>query len=307
MSPSATLPRMAQSRWLPGLLIAIALLWIALRLVDLVWTWFTPAQTEFAVQPITVNNALVASPLSLAQFHLFGQVADASTGAYAGAPDTALKLTLKGTISHHRQELAQAVISSEDQSEKNYKVGDEFPNRVKVEAIYPDRVVLNAAGRVEILRLRQTVRSAEAIGAARTAAMSAPAQSSGGLIGLNNTPPAAPAFVNPMVVGAPVDWEAVRQQAIADPSSMAKAFSVLPVMIDNKLAGVRLSSNQYGEQLAQAGLAVDDIVTAVNGRKLDSVAAGFAALESLKTSGAVTLTVNRNGEEKTLPAIRMPQ
>ncbi len=307
MNQSATLPRLAQSRWLPGLVIAAAVLWIALRLVQLLWSSLTPTDAPASAETGLIMPALVLNPVSLAQFHLFGQPADAAGGPYAGAPDTALKLTLKGTNSHHRQDLARAVISAEDSSEKVYKVGDAFSNNVSVQAIYPDRVVLNANGRVEILRLRQTQRSAEAIGAARAAAMSAPAQTSGGLVGLNDMPPSAPGSVNPMVVSAPVDWEAVRQQAIADPASMAKAFSVLPVMIDNKLAGVRLSSSQYGAELAQAGLGVEDIVTAVNGRRLDSVEAGIAALESLKTAGAVTLTVNRNGTEKTLPAIRMPQ
>ncbi len=304
MSATASLPRIAQSRWLPALLIAVALVWIALRVVHSLWAWLTPPADTFELESVAAVPALVVNPLSLAQFHLFGVHADASTGAYAGAPDTALKLTLKGTNSHHLQELARAVIASEDSKERVYKVGDEFPNRVRVQAIYPDRVVLNAAGRVEILRLRQTARSAEAIGEARAEAMGAPpVQNPGSLMGINP----APGSVSPNVVSAPVDWEAVRQQAIADPASMAKAFSVLPVLVDGKLAGVRLSSNQYGQQLAQAGLAVDDIVTAVNGRPLDSVEAGRAALESLRTAGAVTLTVNRNGEEKTLPAIRMPQ
>jgi general secretion pathway protein C len=308
VNASATLPRITQSRWLPGFLIALAVLWMALRLVQLLWTWLAPPMEIIAPETGAVVRAVAGDELSLAQFHLFGQPNSSPSGAYAGAPDTTLKLTLKGTNSHNDPLLATAIIASDDSTEKVYKVGDEFPNRVRVEAIYPDRVVLNAAGRVEILRLLLTQRGAEAIGEARAAAMSNPAQTSGGLIGLNNMAPAAPAFVNPNVVAAPpIDWEAVRQAAIADPNTMAKAFSVLPVMIDNKLAGVRVSSNQYGAQLAEAGLGVEDIVTAVNGRRLDSVAAGLAALESLKTAGAVTLTVNRNGEEKTLPAIRMPQ
>ena len=129
-----------------------------------------------------------------------------------------------------------------------------------------------------------------------------------GLVGLNALTPSAPGSVNPMaMVTAPIDWEAVRQQAIADPSSIAKSFSVLPVMIDGKLAGFRVSSNTYGAQLAEAGLQPDDIVTAVNGSRLDSIEAGYSTLESLRTAGAVTLTVRRDGAEKTLPAIRMPQ
>ena len=90
-------------------------------------------------------QAPLLQSLPLGQFHLFGTSVDPASGAYADAPDTALNLTLKGTNSNHEQRLARAVIADEQQAEKVYKVGDTFPNGVRVEAIYPDRVVLNAA------------------------------------------------------------------------------------------------------------------------------------------------------------------
>ena len=308
MSAAATLPRLAQSRWLPALVIALALVWMVLSVTRLVWQWLTPTAEVMPLDPLTTTTAVMEQSLPLSQFRLFGSALDPASGAYADAPDTALNLTLKGTNSNHEQRLARAVIADEQQSERVYKVGDEFPNGVSVQAIYPDRVVLNAAGRIEVLRLRQSMAGGSSVGNS-TASNGRPAVAPGpnGLIGLNSLTPAAPS-VNPMaVVTAPIDWEAVRQQAIADPGSIAKAFSVLPVMIDGKLAGVRVSSNTYGVQLAEAGLKPDDIVTAVNGRKLDSIESGYAALDSLKSAGAVTLTVSRDGAEKTLPAIRMPQ
>lgn len=308
MSAAATLPRLTNSRWLPALLMALTLLWTLLSLTQLMWQWLSPPTESVPVDaPVAVTTG-TAQNLSLAQFRLFGSAVDPAGGAYADAPETALNLNLKGTSSHHEQSLARAVIADEQQVEKVYKVGDEFPNGVRVLAIYPDRVVLNAAGRIEVLRLRQAMMSsgpAPAAGAPGAASVVAP--DANGLIGLNNMTPSAPGSVNPMVVSAPIDWESVRQQAIADPGSIAKAFSVLPVMIDGKLAGVRVSSNTYGAQLAQAGLQPDDVVTAVNGKRLDSIEAGYAALDSLKSAGAVTLTVNRDGAEKTLSAIRMPQ
>lgn len=309
MSAVASLPRLTESRWLPALLIAVALVMMALDLSRLLWSWLAPPPEVVADAPPALADSRQAGGLPLTQFHLFGSSVDPAGGAYADAPDTSLKLTLKGTNSHHEQRRARALIADEQSAERVYKVGDEFPNGVKVQAIYPDRVVLNAAGRIEVLRLPQS-----AIGAAQRAGGAAPAShpatpvGPNGLVGLDQVPPSSAAGgVNPMVVSAPIDWEAVRQQAIADPGAIAKSFSVLPVMVGGKLAGVRVSSNTYGEQLSQAGLKPDDVVTAVNGRRLDSIEAGYAALESLKTAGAVTLTVSRDGAEKTLPAIRMPR
>ncbi len=309
MSAVATLPRLTTSRWLPALVIALALLWTVLGMTQLLWRWLSPPAEVLPVEASPSVPTTAEFNLTLAQFRLFGSAVDPAGGAYADAPETALNLSLKGTNSHHEQHLARAVIADEQQSEKVYKVGDEFPNGVRVLAIYPDRVVLNAAGRIEVLRLRQALVSSggKTSGASNVAAASAVAPGANGLIGLNQSGPSAPGSVNPMVVAAPIDWEAVRQQAIADPASIAKAFSVLPVMIEGKLAGFRVSSNTYGAQLAESGLQPDDIVTAVNGQRLDSIDAGYAALASLKSAGAVTLTVSRDGAEKTLSAIRMPQ
>lgn len=310
MGAVASLPRLAQSRWLPALVIALALTAIVLDLTRLLWALLAPPPEIVAEDAPATDAPALQQNFPLAQFHLFGSAVDPAGGAYADAPDTALNLTLKGVNSHHEQRLARAVIADEQQAERVYKVGDEFANGVRVQAIYPDRVVLNAAGRIEVLRLRQPG-AAIAQRGGRTSTATAPvtAPNANGLIGLDQVQPApGTSFVNPIAVAtAPVDWEAVRQQAIADPGSIAKAFSVLPVMVDGKLAGVRVSSNTYGEQLAQAGLKPDDVVTAVNGRRLDSIEAGYSALESLKTAGAVTLTVSRDGAEKTLPAIRMPR
>ncbi|GMU42975.1 MAG: PDZ domain-containing protein [Xanthomonadales bacterium] len=308
MAAVTSLPRLAQSRWLPALVIAIALTAIVLDLSRLLWQWLAPPPEIVAESAPAAADPGPQQSLPLAQFHLFGSAVDPAGGAYANAPDTALNLSLKAVNSHHEQRLARAVIADEQQNERVYKVGDEFPNGVRVQAIYPDRVVLNAAGRIEVLRLRQPG-AAIAQGGGRVASAPAVAQpGANGLVGLNQLPPSGQSFVNPIAVtSAPVDWEAVRQQAIADPGSIAKNFSVLPVMVDGKLAGFRVSSNTYGEQLAQAGLKPEDVVTAVNGRRLDSIEASYALLESLKTAGSVTLTVHRDGAEKTLPAIRMPK
>jgi general secretion pathway protein C len=302
------LPRLVESRWPPLALALLAVAWIAALLVELLWSLLTPVE-ELPVAPVQTRGEVVREDtVALAQFHLFGSSVDPAA-AYANAPDTELKLVLRGTSSHNDPIRARALIADEGGDERVYKVGDVVPGNVRVQHIYPDRVVLNTNGRIEVLRLR----TPGVAGLAR-----APTGTAGG-----NAAPPTPAFgfappaagasapgsggVNPMVVSAPIDWEAVRQQAIADPSAIARQFSVLPVMIDGKLAGVRVSSNVHGNLLVQAGLKPEDIVTAVNGRRLTSIESGYEALESLKSAGAVTLTVDRDGSEVTLPAIRMPR
>ena len=75
-----------------------------------------------------------------------------------------------------------------------------------------------------------------------------------------------------------------------------------------------VSSGSFIEQLAFSYSG--DAFTFVDGPGPDplswgtdsgSIDAGYAALASLKSAGAVTLTVSRDGAEKTLSAIRMPQ
>ena len=155
MSAVATLPRITQSRGLPALVIALALVWMVLSVVQLLWQWLQPVPEVVPADATATVSTGMEQSIPLAQFRLFGSAVDPASGAYADAPDTALNYTLKGTISNHDQALARAAIADDQQQERVYKVGDEFPNGVRVEAIYPDRVVLNAAGRIEVLRLRQ--------------------------------------------------------------------------------------------------------------------------------------------------------
>lgn len=299
------LSRWIESRWPPLALALLAVAWIAAVLVELLWLLLTPME-DLPVAAVESRAAVVReNDIALAQFHLFGSSVDPSA-AFANAPDTELKLELRGTSSHHDPIRARALIADEGGEERIVKVGDVVSGQVRVQHIYPDRVVLNANGRIEVLRLRTP-----GVAGLRRASPDTPPSGAAPAPAIGFAPPVAaanaPGGVDPMVVSAPIDWEAVRKQAIADPGAIARQFSVLPVMVNGKLAGVRVSSNVHGNLLVQAGLRPEDIVVAVNGRRLTSIESGYEALESLKSAGAVTLTVERDGSEVTLPAIRMPR
>jgi len=70
---------------------------------------------------------------------------------------------------------------------------------------------------------------------------------------------------------------------------------------DGKYAGMEIS----GRNAVRLGLQVDDVVTQVNGRPIDSQDAGLTALQNLSTTGQATATVLRNGVTLQM-ALRMP-
>lgn len=297
----------ALMRWWPWPVLLAAGALLVWSLTQSLWVLLRPLPDPPPLSSGSIARDVAAAPIPLARYHLFGP-APGSLAAYPDAPETTLALKLKGTYATHESEQARALIAENNGNEKTYRVGSALPGGARVRAIYPDRVILDANGRIEVLRLR-TGAAAMAAASDRNpgAAADAPPAPAGlpttqsGLLGF-----AAPnGGVQPVVAAVPVDWEDVRRQVNADPQSFAQAFTVLPVMIEGKLAGVRVSSNQYGDLLANAGLRAEDVVVAVNGRALTGVESGLAALDALKSQGSVTLTIRRDGQEQTLPAIRL--
>ena len=69
-----------------------------------------------------------------------------------------------------------------------------------------------------------------------------------------------------------------------------------PVINNGQIAGVRVSAvNGDAALIARLGLQPGDIVTAVNGIAVDSVARGQQIIESLGTAGSARVTVSRGG------------
>jgi len=70
---------------------------------------------------------------------------------------------------------------------------------------------------------------------------------------------------------------------------------------DGKYAGMEVS----GRNSTRLGLQVDDVVTQIDGRPIDSHDAALTALQNLSMTGQATATVQRNGSTLTV-ALRMP-
>jgi len=109
-----------------------------------------PGQAQIQA-PQENNLALIA------QWHLFGKAATVSQHKaqkiHQQAPETRLKLTLKGIAESTETAQAHAIIAAPGKGEKSYKIGDELPGQAKLYAIENYRVLLDRNGRIEALSL----------------------------------------------------------------------------------------------------------------------------------------------------------
>ena len=159
-------------KWL-ALLLVVMLAW---TLAQLTWTLFAPRETG----PLPVARDLPSYPLAATsradEVHRLAAVADLQLFGHAQAvaeapvvpteaPETRLRLTLKGVVASSAEPvLGVALIADDRQNERHYRVGAELPGGARLEQIFSDRVILSREGRFEMLRLpRETLDSAAVV------------------------------------------------------------------------------------------------------------------------------------------------
>jgi general secretion pathway protein C len=271
-------------------LCAVLLLWLLAR------TFWLLIPGEDGLGSATMREATVttAAPgVSISKWHLFGNGAQ-QQALQRNAPTTTLSLSLRGTLADADPRSGLAVIADAQGVERAWRVGEEISAGVTLDEVYADRVVLVHDGAREVLALARD-ESAE-----RVAPI--PADQRGGRP-LRNTAP-GPAgnigslgtFVAPQLAHGALDWQKTMEKIGGSPADLASNVRIDPVMNNGQIAGVRVSAaNGDSALMAKLGLRPSDIVTAVNGVPVDSVARGQQILDSLRNANSVRVTVTRGG------------
>lgn len=262
---------------------ATALLVIALGVSLAQLTWRIPAPlagipvavpAAVDVPPVAPGGGEEASLETVAGLHLFGRAPREATARAVPveAPETRLRLELKGVVALHAPDGGVALIAGEGEDERHFRVGEELPGGATLEQILPDRVILSRDGRFEMLRLPRERLEAHAVtpipGAGDTGLASALAQR--------------------------------REAWLREPRRFMEVVRVRPVMAGGRLKGFAVSPRREAALFRRAGLEPGDVVTAVNGRDLASVGDPRAVMEALASANAITLQVERDGRSRTL-------
>lgn len=269
----------------------LLVIWLAWMLAGLSWLLVPEPAPEMLPPP--VNEAAPSArqqpkidERQIASWHIFGVAGEdkpVKKVVPEDAPDTRLKLVLKGVFASDEEGMARAIVADPKGKEENYSIGDPVPGGAKVSEVYPDRIILERNGRFETLRLpkkRMSRGSAQSV--SHSSAKRISRQPAG------NATSKAAAFSQ------------YRNEIKQNPSAFLKYVRATPARENGEFIGFRLQAGQERGALSKLGLKQGDIVTAINGVQIDSPAKGMKAMQALSQGDSVSVTLLRSGQETQL-------
>lgn len=252
----------------------------AYLLVQITWL-FIPQDEEQSQQvqqkavPVNKIQAKQNNFRKLTTANIFGvSQTTAVTQQETKAPETRLDLSLKGVLAAVPAAHASAIIAQGKSGKEDiYGVGDKIQGGagVTIKEIHPDYVVLERNGQAEILKL-QKVSGLDDIESG--------IQSSG----MQNKSPGS-------------ELKEIRDKLIKDPVSFGDYALPVVVKENGVQVGYRLQPQKNGQLLSTLGVQSTDVITQINGIRLNKPQNGVRALRNLRNANSVSLMVKRNGAE----------
>lgn len=272
------------ARSLPRLAEAVLVALLAYALAGLVWR-LVPAPAGSAWQapreaPLPSAAAGTQGPNVdlIAGAHLFGDVpagADAALTELTEAPDTRLDLTLLGILAATADRGSRALIGASNGEEKPYAIGDDVVRGVRLQAIFPDRVILARGGQLETLRLDRDAPNRSA--GTPTSVAEAPASGSTDTAAMLST---------------------IRQELLTDPSRASEYIRIQPASSGGQLRGYRIYPGRDRAAFNAVGLRPGDLVTQVNGIQLNDANTALQMLGQLSQASSISVMVDRGGQQQ---------
>jgi general secretion pathway protein C len=275
-----THPRFRQ--WAPGVLNSGLLLLLTASLAQ--WTWLFVKPTLLPVMMVpasssgTNTNTFSVEPLLAA--HLFGQASQELTGRLSNLPISSLNLVLTGVIAASNG--GYALISVNDQPQEPFTVGQSVTSGAVLQAVYPDRVVIQRNGVMESLLL----------------------------VGADKSAPISSDLWQPPVSAQPsAESSAVRETGsnhyIVERDHLAAQmrtpdFLRQATMVPSSSGGFQVRQMQPGSLYEKLGLRSGDIVKSVNGQPLNSVEDAMKLYQQMANLNAAQVEISRGGKSEYL-------
>lgn len=275
-----------RARPLPGWIAVALAVCCGLLVARIVWVIVPQPAWQ---PPPPAPAAAVADPASapvdlgaITAAHLFGKAApktvERAPQQVVDAPDTRLPLTLKGIFASEFDGESRALIARGSDEEKPYAVGDVVTGGAELYEIYADRVILDRGGQLETLRLNK---DAERDGNTRVATSS----SRGGDV---------------REIAPTQSLLNIRQELLQDPSKASRYLRVQPAYNAGQLRGYRIYPGRNRTLFSEAGLRPGDLVTELNGVRMDNPSQALQMLGDLSTATTLNVTILRGGQPQQL-------
>jgi len=272
-------PRAKQ--WLPGILNGAMLLLLTASLAQWTWLMVKPSLPPLMIAaPSPAPAANTFSPESLLAAHLFGQASQELTGGRLdNLPLSSLNLVLTGVIAAASG--GYALISVNGQSEEPFVIGQTITAGAVLQAVYPDRVVIQRNGALESLMLEGADKSGLEQSGAPVRAYAAPA---------------APANVVQETSGN--HYVVERDQLAAQ--MRTPDFLRQATMVPAASGGFQVKQLQPGSLYEKLGLRNGDIIKSVNGQPVNSADDAIRLYEQMANVASIQVEVLRAGRPENL-------
>lgn len=268
----------APVRWAIAVLLVVALAYVLAQTVWLLWygpSEPVPANSKARLEVSLSGDARTLSQAQIDNWQLFGSyepVASTANDKPTDAPETRLRLALLGVFQNADTKRATAIIAEKGKEGELYHIGDSIPGNAKLEEVYPDRVILRRAGRLETLRWSDTAL--------------------GGVAEVQRKSVSPPRGNDTVVAGSPADLARQRKMIVSQ-------LGLEPVNQGGS-AGYRLGKRAPKQLLAQVGLQSDDVILSVNGHPLGTESNDMAALRSYQNTQQASIVVQRGDQQFTV-------
>ena len=265
---------------LASLLLIVACAWL---LVEVTWLFFP--QDDESTLPVQQQNRSLNNKQTqqnsfnrLTTANIFGVTDKAVPQKQIKVPETKLNLTLKGVLAAIPMSRASAIIAKGKSGKEDiFSVGDKMPGGILIKEIHPEYVVLERNGSLETLKL-QKISGVAGFARSNNRRLSSSARAS--------SPAAA--------------LKEIRADILKNPTSFGDYALPVVVKENGRQIGYRLQPQKKGKLLAELGIQSGDVITQINGIKLDKPQNGISALRKLSTAKNLNIVVKRNGVETPL-------
>lgn len=282
--------KLKSNKYLPKFVFVVLIILLTQTFAELTWTFFAPNQasvlsnTKRQIQPTNVPTS--NSDLhEVASYHLFGDAKKivVTQQKMIDAPETRLRLNLKGVFASTIAGDALAIISSSKGQDKTYHIGDKVTGGALLHAVYSDRVILKRNGKLETLRLPKPKVDSEAFYSKSSSKYTS--------VGLNSSSSSSQSQSQHL--------RRMRDTLLKDPSKIWQQVRINPVMKNGQVQGYTMMHNDKNVMKALK-LKQTDIVTSINGQSLSDPATLYGLMSSLSTQQTLELGIERNGQQQTL-------
>lgn len=269
-------------KWLRLVVLLLVLAALAHQVSLVIWQFIpTPEQAATQQRAQVVRSGSTTKPganfqqqaNAIGKAFLFGKAeVEVVVAEVEEAPETQLGYKLRGVYFSPDERLSSAIVEVKPGKSENYRINDEFADKITLAGIEQDHILINRYGKIERLNLQQRV------------------------------PPTGQDLTNAGAGGAASQAALLRnykKRYTSNPMALATRFQAIPVQQDGKNIGFKLKPLRGESLLKKLNFEANDVFTAVNGVALKNPFEALDALKSLTTAESISVTIIRNGAEQT--------